>query len=206
MRNLGVMVVWYILGDAGFISSTVPSILRIEGPYSGAKINLPGPDTSPEELQVFCHLVATAPVIPWHCSSDLHYEAWVQQWGTAWRDAVSRRDDRPQQSYLSATTYDLVLQKRAYKAYVVGEEAEVRRHLLMKALGAFWLHAHALTATDAMRNRLILFRGGLHVSIARATHQLQALARQVKRAVRTDRLQYRGISYPGHALRSAQSS
>ena len=142
----------------------------------------PTSEHDPGELQVLQHLVTQAPPVPWHWTSDHHYEAWVQTWVNAWRDAITRPAVAPRQTFLTTSTLEALAAKKAYKVYLLAEEKELETRRLKIAFAALYWNRHGATPHAEVVS--------LARRIARAVYGLQQSHRALKSGVRTDRRAY----------------
>ena len=130
------------------------------------------------------------PAVPWHIDVDRHFDAWVAAWQTSWDALAPGVDSKPLQVYLTSSTLSVVHQRKALRAYIADEEAEMRRQLLMLGMASFRLLRTAHVDGRRLADRLAAIRGAVHWSIARAVGLLRATTKQVRALVKADRLRY----------------
>ncbi|CAE7561232.1 CFDP2 [Symbiodinium sp. CCMP2456] len=139
---------------------------------------------------VFLGQLGRSCVPTWDLDVDSHFAHFVQTWTAAGQTVIEAAAAAPRQSFLTGDTMKLVDARKALRAYLKQEEAELARRYQLIGFAGFVLHMQGRTFSERARARAGLWLRDVEVSIARAWASLGLACRLLRHAVRTDRNQY----------------
>ena len=145
----------------------------------------PSDDLSPLQHARFVEEFEQPLHVDWMTPVDEHHAIWAAAYQDIWeRHNVSSGCD-PRQPYLTAATVEL---RRAYRTYLAAECQEERRRWLLFGFAAFIHHRWGTQFTTTQLRALEDWFRALDVSVASAAPAIRHTGRQVRGAVKKDRL------------------
>ncbi|CAE7403777.1 for [Symbiodinium sp. CCMP2592] len=142
------------------------------------------------EQQRFVHALQHSPPLTWQLPIDHHFDGVADALLAAGGQHQLRPVEAPQKAYLTPSTLQVVQHRRAVRAYLRQEEAELSRRRLLLGFAAFVLARDGRAFHPVALQQAGRWLWEMDVSIARALDMLSWLTVSIRTAVRRDRNKY----------------